>query len=105
MNGCAHLGAQVITLVRGPSGPLVCSRRRRRAEGSKLRGWARICDWILPHVGTFLIQIQAPPIPSSLSAIIDVSGNLTCRGTITPTVPVKGGAGKVVLYGVQAAEN
>ena len=41
----------------------------------------------------------------SLSATVDVSGNLTCAGTITPTAPVKGGAGKIALYGVQAAEN
>lgn len=34
-----------------------------------------------------------------------VSGNLTCTGTITPAVSINGGANKVAVYGVQAAEN
>jgi len=37
--------------------------------------------------------------------VIQVNGNLTCTGTITPAVPVNGGAKKVALYGMQAAEN
>lgn len=35
----------------------------------------------------------------------DVSANLTCDGTISPSVPVAGGAKKVAMYGVSAAEN
>ena len=37
--------------------------------------------------------------------IVDVGGNLTCSGSITPAVPVNNGAKKVALYGMEAAEN
>ncbi len=35
----------------------------------------------------------------------DVSANLTCDGTISPSVPIDNGAKKVALYGVAAAES
>ena len=36
---------------------------------------------------------------------IDVSGNLTCRGTKSAVVPVDGGARQVALYAVESPEN
>jgi hypothetical protein len=36
---------------------------------------------------------------------IDVSGNLSCNGSITPTVPVAGGARQVGLSGISSPEN
>lgn len=42
---------------------------------------------------------------TSGSCVITVSGDLTCTGTVTPAVPVNGGAKKVALYGMQSAKN
>jgi hypothetical protein len=36
---------------------------------------------------------------------VDVNGNLTCTGTITPAVPINGGARKVALSSIGAAED
>lgn len=36
---------------------------------------------------------------------IDVSGNLTCSGTVKDVVPVEGGARKVAVYSMQSPEN